>query len=74
MTVSRFHQRVIENDETAKNISDVGLEWMSISYEDGSKYEGEMIGRHKDGKGVFYFSDGGHYEGQWKNDEMEGFG
>lgn len=28
----------------------------------------------KNGHGILYFKDGGHYEGEWKDDKMHGFG
>jgi hypothetical protein len=28
----------------------------------------------KEGRGRLYFCDGGHYDGEWKQDEMHGFG
>jgi antitoxin component YwqK of YwqJK toxin-antitoxin module len=28
----------------------------------------------RNGEGVFYYKDGGYYEGQWKDNKMNGFG
>ena len=28
----------------------------------------------RNGRGRFYYQDGGYYEGQWKNNKMDGFG
>lgn len=28
----------------------------------------------KHGYGKFYYQDGGYYEGQWKNNKMDGYG
>jgi antitoxin component YwqK of YwqJK toxin-antitoxin module len=28
----------------------------------------------RNGHGTLYFKDGGHYEGEWKDDKMHGFG
>ena len=33
-----------------------------------------MIDNNKDGYGKLIFSDGGFYDGDWKNDRMNGFG
>ncbi|KAM3138718.1 hypothetical protein pb186bvf_009282 [Paramecium bursaria] len=48
--------------------------FQNISYNNGSKYLGEMIENNKDGYGKLIFSDGGFYDGDWKNDRMNGFG
>ena len=37
-------------------------------------YEGQLINGKREGKGVFYFSNGNKYEGDWKNDKKEGKG
>ena len=41
---------------------------------DGSIYEGEKLGDYRHGRGKFYYSDGGMYDGDWKNGSMDGFG
>jgi antitoxin component YwqK of YwqJK toxin-antitoxin module len=28
----------------------------------------------RNGRGKFYYQDGGYYDGQWKNDQMNGYG
>ena len=41
---------------------------------DGSYYEGQIINRKKEGKGIKYYNDGSKYDGEWKNDKREGNG
>lgn len=47
---------------------------VTISYEDGSRYEGEMKNDHFDGYGVFWSKSGEKYEGNWRYGEMSGYG
>ena len=43
-------------------------------YEDGNKYEGELINGKRNGFGTYYFSSGSKYVGEWKNNLFEGQG
>jgi hypothetical protein len=31
-----------------------------------------MKNNQRNGKGIFYFKDGGYYEGEWENNKMNG--
>ncbi|EGR28379.1 protein kinase domain protein [Ichthyophthirius multifiliis] len=44
------------------------------TYNNGSKYEGEVKNGLRDGKGKYYYNNGGYYEGQWKDGQMNGQG
>ena len=44
------------------------------NYENGTKYNGEILNGKKNGKGVLEFKDGTIYEGDFKNDAYEGMG
>ena len=44
------------------------------TYDNGDKYEGEVIGDLKDGKGVMKYKGGNEYNGEWKKDKKEGKG
>jgi hypothetical protein len=35
---------------------------------------GYKVNGKKHGQGIYYFSDGGYYDGQWYEDQMHGFG
>ena len=37
-------------------------------YANGDQYEGAMVDNKRDGKGVFFQSNGNKYEGDWAND------
>ncbi|MCM3781555.1 hypothetical protein M3231_01075 [Neobacillus mesonae] len=45
-----------------------------IEYESGETYQGQMKNGLKCGTGVYRWSDGSKYEGQWFNDREYGFG
>ncbi|MCM3131128.1 MULTISPECIES: MORN repeat-containing protein [Paenibacillus] len=45
-----------------------------IEYESGETYLGQMMNGLKCGTGVYRWSDGSKYEGQWFNDKEYGFG
>ena len=47
---------------------------ISKKYENGDKYDGEVIDDMKDGKGVMQYIGGNKYDGEWKNDKKEGKG
>jgi hypothetical protein len=40
----------------------------------GSRYEGYKLNGMRHGQGKFYYQDGGYYDGEWRNNKMEGFG
>lgn len=40
----------------------------------GSRYEGYKFKGVREGKGKFYYQDGGFYDGDWRDNKMEGFG
>jgi len=40
----------------------------------GSRYEGEWVDNHREGKGKFFWPDGQRYEGEYKNDRRNGKG
>jgi len=42
------------------------------NYENGSRYEGEVVNGIRDGKGKYYYVNGGYYEGSWKDGKMHG--
>jgi hypothetical protein len=43
-------------------------------YDDGSTYDGDMIGNKRDGRGTYTSADGNTYVGEWKDDKNEGQG
>ncbi len=47
---------------------------MVQNFDNGSRYEGCMLYDKRNGKGSFYFADGGVYTGNWINNKMEGYG
>ncbi len=50
------------------------MNWDSIEYADGSKYEGEVQNGERQGRGTWTRPDGIQYIGQWKNDRPDGQG
>lgn len=46
----------------------------SMAYDDGTKYEGELVGGAPDGKGTMTFPEGGRYSGEFKKGRMDGTG
>ncbi len=63
-------QEFSEIKEEAPQETDNG-EWVTWTYEDGSRYEGEA---RKYGKGTLTWPDGERYEGEWQNDMRHGRG
>ena len=49
-------------------------EWVSWTYEDGRRYEGEWQNNMRHGKGTLTWPDGARYEGEWQNDKAHGKG
>ena len=47
---------------------------MSITYDNGDKYEGDFVDNVKEGKGVYYYINGDKYEGEFFEDEKDGYG
>lgn len=43
-------------------------------YEMGTRYKGQMRKGLREGKGTFYYVDGGYYEGEWRQNKMHGKG
>jgi hypothetical protein len=50
------------------------LSWGSVSYPDGSSYEGEWNHGVPNGRGKLTLENGDTYEGEWKNDQACGYG
>ncbi len=50
------------------------LEYVVERYEVGSRYEGYKKNGLRNGRGKFFYQDGGFYDGNWKDDKMHGFG
>lgn len=38
------------------------------NYVDSSKYEGEVVNDKRNGKGIYHYSNGDKYVGDWKDD------
>ena len=45
-----------------------------IVWQDGSLYEGYMLGDKVNGYGRLIHADGDVYQGYWKNEQADGFG
>lgn len=45
-----------------------------MNYQNGSKYEGEMLNGMRDGRGKFYYPNGGYYYGEWSQNKCHGKG
>jgi hypothetical protein len=41
---------------------------------DGSIYEGESVNNYFEGEGIMTWEDGGYYEGEWSQGEIDGYG
>jgi S1-C subfamily serine protease len=57
-----------EKPEGSKTIHGV------VSYPDGARYEGQLIGTKRNGVGVHATADGARYAGEWRDDVMAGHG
>ena len=62
-----------EYDDLKQNISNNNIVIKTEIYNNG-KYTGEFKNGLKDGRGIFYYTNGDKYEGDWKNDCREGKG
>lgn len=40
----------------------------------GSRYEGYKLNGQRHGRGKFFYQDGGSYDGEWRENKMEGQG
>lgn len=49
-------------------------EFVTENFQQGSRYEGYKVRGMRNGHGKFYYQDGGLYDGNWKNNKMDGFG
>ena len=47
---------------------------MTITYDNGDKYDGEFVDNVKEGRGVYYYGNGDKYEGEFFDDVKDGFG
>ena len=58
----------------ARSRSSVKRDKQTITYQDGSSYEGDTLEGMRDGFGKLIFRDGAYYEGNWREDKMHGQG
>ena len=45
---------------------------VTINYENGDIYKGEIKNSEKDGNGIMIYNEGDLYDGYWKDDQKEG--
>ena len=50
------------------------VQWGTLKYSDGSRYEGEHREGVRHGRGTYTWADGNRYEGEWHEDKMHGEG
>lgn len=83
LTIPSHHEGQSSKIKSTLYIDDKAIEgnWLnemenvlSITYERGETYRGQVKKGLKWGTGVYHWSDGSNYEGQWFNDSEHGFG
>jgi hypothetical protein len=42
------------------------------NYVDGSRYEGQLLGDKRTGRGIYYYANGDVYLGEWRDDRFNG--
>ena len=63
-----------ENNEVINNkLNEINNSIKEIKYDNG-RYVGQIVNGKKEGKGIYYWTDGDRYEGDFKNDKKEGKG
>ena len=45
-----------------------------IKYDNGDRYNGQVVNGLKEGRGILYYNNGDRYEGEWRNDKKDGKG
>jgi hypothetical protein len=45
-----------------------------VEYKSGARYSGDVVGTQRSGRGVFTWTDGAHYEGEFANNMRHGTG
>jgi hypothetical protein len=68
---NRISKRVSNNHRRKGDIMYGGI---NITYKNGDKYSGEVLGYKKEGDGIMTYKDGSVYEGMWKDDKRSGKG
>lgn len=70
-----FDPKLTKTPEIADS-SDIDMlpQYVTEHFKVGSKYQGYKLNGMRHGTGKFYYQDGGFYEGEWKNNKMEGQG
>ena len=69
-----FNQAKNLSRSSEKRQSENGFRNTTESYKDGSVYNGYKLGDKKHGYGELLLPNGSKYEGDWKNDLMNGIG
>ena len=47
---------------------------MSLTYQNGDRYVGEIVNGKRDGYGIYYYAEGNYYYGQYKDNRRRGYG
>lgn len=49
-----------------------GVQTFVKQYSDGSRFEGQLKGDARHGKGIYYYANGDIFVGEWKDDQFHG--
>ena len=50
------------------------LQYVVDDNDEKGRYEGYKFENKKNGQGMLYFKQGGYYNGEWRDDKMQGYG
>ncbi len=48
--------------------------FVSLTYQNGDRYVGEIVNGKRDGYGIYYYAEGNYYYGQYKDNRRRGYG
>lgn len=68
------YSKRFEADKLKEANGEIRSRIVAKSYVDGSRYKGQFFQGKRHGVGIYYYSNGDVYGGQWSNDLFDGYG
>ena len=74
MTIDRESRASLSSFRTLSRLASAKCQKLDVEYKSGARYQGEVNGNQRSGRGVFTWTDGSQFEGEFINNKRHGKG